>query len=163
MVNIKTLFIRNMNQVLFALLVMTILFVSAALSLIPLPLFFRGPPFFVHFYAIVCFAALLYLPPRFWFCFLLPSLWLDLMLEMFLGWHIFLISLQYGAIFFMKRFLKDSSFLSHWIVFSVSYLFLYGLLDAFGLYQGFLTILLYPLLFNWLVRFFSRFRWMNHG
>ncbi|HBN22647.1 MAG TPA: hypothetical protein DD412_05355 [Holosporales bacterium] len=163
MVTFKTLFARNVNQALFVFLVLASLFVAAALSLIPVPIFFKGPPLFVHFYAVICFAALLYLPAWFWFCFLLPSLWLDLMLETFLGFHAVLILLQQGAISLMKKFLKGYGFLSHWAVFSFSYVVIFTFLDAFSLSQSALTILAYPLLFNGIIMFFSRFRWMIYG
>jgi hypothetical protein len=163
MVSLKTLFARNVNLALFAFLILAGLFIAAALSLIPLPLFFRGPSLFIHFYAVACFAALLYLPSRLWFCFLLPSLWLDLMLETFLGFHVALIVLQQGAIFMMEKFVKDYGFLSHWAVFSLSHVVIFTLLDAFSFSQSSLTILMYPLLFNGIVMFFSRFRWMTYG
>ena len=163
MVSLKTLFARNVNQALFAFLMSIGLFVAAALSLIPLPIFFKGPALFIHFYAVACFAALLYLPSRFWFCFLLPSLWLDLMLETFLGFHVVLIILQQGSILLMKKFLKDYGFLSHWAVFSFSHVMILTFSDAFMLFQGALTILIYPLLFNGIVTFFSRFRRITYG
>lgn len=163
MINIKNLLLRHVNQILFTLLVLTILFIAAAFSLMPLVFLFIEPPLFIHLYAIVCFAALLYLPSKLWFCFILPSLWLDLMLETFLGWHLFLVALQYGTIFFMRKFLKGYGFLFHWAIFSLSYSVIFTFLNPFNLYQNFLTILLYPLLFNWLARFFYRFRWMNYG
>lgn len=163
MVSLKTLFTRNMNQVFFAFLILISLFVAAAFSLMPIPIFFKGPTFFIHFYAVACFSALLYLPPRFWLCFLLPSLWLDLMLETFLGFHVVLIVLQKVSIVLMEKFIKDYGFLSHWAVFSLFHVFIFTFLDAFSFFQNALTILMYPLLFNGIVMFFSRFRWMTYG
>lgn len=163
MVSFKTLFTYNVNQTLFAFLNLVALFVAAALSLIPLPVFFKGPTLFVHFYAVACFAALIYLPARFWYCFLLPSLWLDLMLETFLGFHIILVVLQQGSVLLMKKFLKNYGFLSHWAVFSVSHIVIFTVLDAFSFSQSALTILIYPLLFNGIVMFFSRLRWLTYG
>ncbi len=163
MVSLKILFARNVNQALFSFLISVGFFVAAALSLIPLPIFFKGPVLFIHFYAIFCFASLLYLPPRFWFCFLLPSLWLDLMLETFLGFHVLLVILQQGSILLMKKFLKDYGFLSHWAVFSLSHVFIFTFLNVFALSQSVLTILTYPLLLKGIVAFFSRFRRMIYG
>ncbi len=161
MVQTAALWARSLNQFLFMFLLLGLFFGAAALSLIPLP--FLSEVFLIHFYGAVSFATLLYLAPRFWIFLVLPGLWLDFMLQMSLGSHFVLVVMQYGFVFLMRRSLKEYGFFSHWAVFSVSYFLIFGLLSPIDFFQSALTVLIYPLILTWFLKFLSWFKQVNYG
>lgn len=161
MVQTSFLWTKRLNYLLFLLLSMGVFCLAAGISLIPLP--FLSKVFLIHFYGAISFVALLYLSPRFWILLVLPSFWLDLMLQMSLGSHLVLIIMQYGFVFLMKNVLKEYGFFLHWVIFSVSYILIFGLLSPFDMFQSLLTILLYPFILTWFLKFLSRFKQVSHG
>lgn len=161
MVKAKTVLMHTFVRFLFSTLLLAIFFSVAALSLMPIP--FASPPLSIHFFAIMAFVSLFYLPPKLWPFLVLPSLWLDFITGLPLGAHATFVALQYGALWLMRTFVKDYGFVSHWAVFSFSFALIYRVWGDISLLTIFCTVLAYPLILSVLVGFFSRFRPVSYA
>ena len=161
MVRAKTLWKKRLNTLVFTFLLLSLFSLAAACSLMPLPLLTH--PLYLHFYGALSFVALLYLPPKFWPFVMIPGFWLDMILQLPGGTHLIVLGLQYGCIFLMRSFLKEYRFLSNWGVFAASYGILFTLLTPFQLSQTYLTILIYPFVLTWFLKFLFSFKQVHNG
>ena len=153
---VKILWAERLEKTLFSFLLLLMFFVAAGLSLAPLP--FIPDTLFIHFYGTLSFISLLYLPKSYWLLLLLPSLWLDLILQTPLGSHLVIHVLQYGFVFFMEKFLSDYGFLFHWAICCLSQTLLFSLLSPLNLTQTYLTLLIYPFILTWFLKFLTTFK-----
>ncbi len=161
MVKAKNLWARRLTTLFFISLFLGVLLVSAALSVERTPFLPSG--MHIHFFAALSFVSFLYVPSRFWPLLILPGIFLDHILQMPLGSHIVFMLLQYGCIFMMKSSLKNYGFFSHWVVFGISYSLIFTLLSPFSFLQSALTILFYPLILTWFLKFLFPFKQVSHG
>ena len=161
MVKAKTLWAARLKVLVFMSLLVGVFLTSAALSLIQFPFLPEGGN--IYLFAALSFVSLLYLPPQFWPLLMVPAFFLDAVLELPLGSHLVLVIFQYGGVLIMKSSLKDYGFLSHWIVFGLSYALIFLLFTPFSFFQIIPLILIYPLILTWFLNFLMAFKQVSHG